>query len=1059
VSFCVAVDETGQALTSVDPGGGPGAWHVAPGVDRGGLTSVSCASATLCVAGGGDGTVAASVNPASGAAVWRVSSLAPGEIDSVSCVSPSLCVAVDRTGLAFTSTDPGGGRWAEVRLASLGDAAHQFVSCGTPQLCVIVTTTGKAFVSTNPTEGAASWTPVSLSGQLSGISCVASGGCVAIDQTGDVWSSADPSGGAAAWSAANIDGSQPLTAVSCASSKFCVALDQSGYALSSSSPMGGGGGWSGPAVVGDQLTPLRALSCPATNLCVADAGSGQVVTSVTPTAGASSWRVTSVDPASYLQSVSCPTAGLCAAVDGIGNVLTSTDPASDSSSWASTDIEPGNPAPPRVNLVNGIACASPSLCAVVDANGQVVTSTDPTGGASAWNAAKIDTAALWGISCPTASLCVAGDASGNVLVSSDPTGGPGAWTTINVAGDHVVGQVVCPSASLCVADSDGALIVSSDPTGGADAWRPVGLSSLDSVSALTCPSTSLCVAFDASGRVITSTDPAGGPGAWAVGSVSGAVSTGDVSCPSAQLCFAFSVEPTGDSAVPVLMVSTDPAAGASSWSAMPVPYSVSSLACPSPTLCVGVAGGKDLAISTDPTAIPATALWQQDFLDQANTFVGLTCPSLSFCGAIDDAGRIFTSIDPSSARSSWSPTTVPALENGIAYGTSDVFASSGYGITCASLRLCIAYDTVPSPAGHFSSAVLAATTRPLGGADAWSVSETLGLGSPGLSALACPSAKLCVGVTEGGIQTSTHPTVSVSNWKTVLSPVEFPSTISCPAASLCVAGGYTGRIATSTTPTGDTKAWKVAHIDNAPPTDIQYLGRHASITDVVCPTTRLCVALDDGGNVLTSTNPTGGARAWKRGHLRLTAGLFDLNCPSAAMCVAIATNGDAVTTTNPTGGPSSWTLTPLDPLHQLTALACPTMSRCIAGDDAGDLFTGFGPKDLTRKAAATALSGMRLRSCPSISTVLHKRACSATITLPGASIVTINWRSGRNELATGSTASFKRRRVTVELDLTAAGARILHKSRHGLTIRVTTTLTDATGHNYSRTTRLVLAAP
>jgi hypothetical protein len=265
-------------------------------------------------------------------------------------------------------------------------------------------------------------------------------------------------------------------------------------------------------------------------------------------------------------------------------------------------------------------------------------------------------------------------------------------------------------------------------------------------------------------------------------------------------------------------------------------------------------------------------------------------------------------------------------------------------------------------------------------------------------------------------------------------------------------------VATSTAPTGNTTSWKVAHIDDAPPIDRQYLGPHADITDVACPTTRLCVALDNGANVLTSTNPTGGARAWKRVHLRFTAGISDLSCPSAAMCVAIATNGDAVTTTEPTGGPGAWTVTPLDPLHRLTSLACPTMSRCIAGDDAGNLFTGFGPKGLMRRAAATALSGMRLRSCRSAATVLHTRTCSATISLPGASTVTISWRSGRNELATGTTASFKRRRVTVELDVTAAGARILHKSRRRLVTRIGTTLTDAAGHSYSRTTRLVVTA-
>jgi hypothetical protein len=308
---------------------------------------------------------------------------------------------------------------------------------------------------------------------------------------------------------------------------------------------------------------------------------------------------------------------------------------------------------------------------------------------------------------------------------------------------------------------------------------------------------------------------------------------------------------------------------------------------------------------------------------------------------------------------------------------------------------------------------------------------------------------------------SAHLTGAAPKWKVVqVSAGLDPGAISCPAASsLCVAGGVNGMIATSTTPAGAAKAWKLARIDNARPTDPHYLGPHADITDVACPTIRLCVVLDDGANVLTSTNPTGGARAWKRVRLRFTAGIFDLSCPTAVMCVAIDGEGDAVTTTDPTGGPGAWTITSLDPLHRLTSLACPTMSRCIAGDDAGNLFTGFGPKGLTRRAVAMALSGMRLGSCRSVATVLHTRTCAVTVTVPGACTVTIGWRSGRSQLATGTTASIKRRQLTVELELTSAGARILDKSHHRLVTRIRATLTDATGHSYSRTTRLVVRAP
>ena len=52
----------------------------------------------------------------------------------------------------------------------------------------------------------------------------------------------------------------------------------------------------------------------------------------------------------------------------------------------------------------------------VDASGDVVTSTDPTGGAAAWKVANVDGSSyLSAISCPTISLCVAVDDWGKAV--------------------------------------------------------------------------------------------------------------------------------------------------------------------------------------------------------------------------------------------------------------------------------------------------------------------------------------------------------------------------------------------------------------------------------------------------------------------------------------------------------------------------------------------------------------------------------------------------------------------------------------------------------------------
>jgi hypothetical protein len=123
-----------------------------------------------------------------------------------------------------------------------------------------------------------------------------------------------------------------------------------------------------------------------------------------------------------------------------------------------------------------------------------------------------------------------------------------------------------------------------------------------------------------------------------------------------------------------------------------------------------------------------------------------------------------------------------------------------------------------------------------------------------------------------------------------------------------------------TRPTAGGKAWKIAHIDSAAPTDVAHLGPQARITDIACPSTRLCVALDDGADVLTSTDPTGGPRAWHSARLGFTAPLADLACASVFLCIAADNAGNVGTSTDPTAGARGWTVSRLDPDGYLTSI-------------------------------------------------------------------------------------------------------------------------------------------
>jgi hypothetical protein len=65
-----------------------------------------------------------------------------------------------------------------------------------------------------------------------------------------------------------------------------------------------------------------------------------------------------------------------------------------------------------------------------------------------------------------------------------------------------------------------------------------------------------------------------------------------------------------------------------------------------------------------------------------------------------------------------------------------------------------------------------------------------------------------------------------------------------------------------------------------------------SLNGVSCPTVSFCVAVDGVGNVLTSTQPTGGAAAWSAVNVDTSSGLTAVSCASPSLCVAVDNAGD-----------------------------------------------------------------------------------------------------------------------------------------------------------------------
>src|SRR4029453_10415951 len=76
--------------------------------------------------------------------------------------------------------------------------------------------------------------------------------------------------------------------------------------------------------------------------------------------------------------------------------------------------------------------------------------------------------------------------------------------------------------------------------------------------------------------------------------------------------------------------------------------------------------------------------------------------------------------------------------------------------------------------------------------------------------------------------------------------------------------------------------------------------------DVSCPSPSLCVAVDGDGNVVSSTQPTASASAWKVTRVPGRPRFGHISCPSRSLCVAVGANGVVATSRHPTGGGRRW---------------------------------------------------------------------------------------------------------------------------------------------------------
>ncbi len=707
-SLCVGVDGNGNIVSSTHPTGRSTAWKVSlvgvlstrpsmlPGTVYPHQVSISCPSASLCVAVGNYGTAAISTNPTGGRSAWKLTTIEPSgraytNLTGVSCASTSQCVAIDAGGDVLTSTDPtgGAGAWKPAQVEVPGDHSGDVgfcsggtcfvldaISCPTVSLCVAVDSGGDVITSIDPTGGPGSWTTTRINQSpssgysMTGVSCASQSLCVAVDDDGSLFASAAPTGGSSAWGAI-MPGDGRLTNVACAAGGFCTATAMNGRVLTSRNPTGGADAWSSTLADKTDNPSLNSVSCPSASLCVAADERGNLVFSTNP-AGAAAWRTSGqVEGSNSLTDVACPSVRLCVAVDSAGNVVSSAHPTPTRAAWRTFHVDrartaPYFEAPPAQAAFTHITCPSMKLCVAVDDAGNVIASSHPGYGRRAWRPAHVDSASLptvpdqprqqatfSNMSCPSTSLCVASDEAGNIISSTDPLGGAHAWRVAHVdrTASPSLSGLSCPSSRLCVATDDqtNTVFTSRDPAAGARSWSSFSLSGIDELWSPSCPSVHLCVAA-ARGALVRSTHPTGGPQRWKrLTVVPNAGNAGDIACPSVSLCVAISGI---DSQGGYVTTSTHPTGGVTTWktalidpSIPPAPFGpgfLSGVICPSASLCVVTDTGGRLLSSRRPARGPAawtaTPLTNHDQPSLASYV--MSCADSTFCVAGDGGGRV-----------------------------------------------------------------------------------------------------------------------------------------------------------------------------------------------------------------------------------------------------------------------------------------------------------------------------------------------------------------------------------------------------------------------------------
>ena len=322
-----------------------------------------------------------------------------------------------------------------------------------------------------------------------------------------------------------------------------------------------------------------------------------------------------------------------------------------------------------------------------------------------------------------------------------------------------------------------------------------------------------------------------------------------------------------------------------------------------------------------PGSASASSDWSEPAsIDAGSSLAAVSCPSATFCAAVDDTGHALTYDG-----TSWSsPVQVQGL-----IGTD--FGGNPVSLSCPTSSFCMAAasnaDALDSDSEIFTY-----------NGTSWSVST--GNGDLRIDSLSCLAASFCttVGWYEDGLgaRYTGSRTYKGTSWsgddEIIEGEQDYPSSMSCPTPTFCAMIDDSGYAATY-----NGIAWsRPVYVDLNPEAGLNPYPQR--FTSVSCASSTFCAAVDNYGGVLTYDGASWSALTMlgapgSRGYFN------SISCPTSTFCAAVDTIGgafDVATGEVVTYDGTSWSTPSTIDAHGLASVSCPTASFCVAVDGYGN---------------------------------------------------------------------------------------------------------------------------